>query len=392
MSFVIFGDLFTFPEGNAATNRVYNYARGFIENGTDAYVICFRHSYSQNKEGSVNDIKYYIPFTPHKRSDSLILRSWYRVSKYLNAVKIIIEIGKKDKIIAINCYSRIFGTRLFAYFLAKITNSKLVLESSEHPYQYYKTNSLFSRIRANVELKIALKLSDGVLCISRYLVDFYKGIGVNPQKLFLVPSTVDTARFIKKETSPLNFQYVLYCGGLSILKDGVNILIKSFASISGLHSNIFLVLIGKAESANEEKVLKELVKKLHIESKVYFLGQIPRNEIPKYLSNSAILALARPKSLVADAGFPSKLTEYLATGVPVIVTSVGEIPDYLTDNENAFLSKPDSAAAFADKMSYVLENYTQALEVAKHGKDLTETVFNYNYQSKRVLELISSIS
>lgn len=391
MSFVIFGDLFTFPEGNAATNRVYNYARGFIENGTDAYVICFRHSYSQDKEGSVNDIKYYVPFAPHKRSNSVIFRSWYRVSKYINAIRIIIEIGRKDKIIAINCYSRIFGTRLFAYFLAKISNAKLVLESSEHPYQYYKTNTFFSRLRANIELKTALKLSDGVLCISRYLVEFYKGIGVNPQKLFLVPSTVDTARFINNEPSPLNFRYVLYCGGLSILKDGVNILIKSFASISVKHSNLFLVLIGKAESANEEKVLKELVKKLHIESKVYFLGQIPRNEIPSYLSNSSILALARPKSLVADAGFPSKLTEYLATGVPVIVTAVGEIPDYLTDNENAFLSKPDSASAFADKMAYILENYSQALEVSQHGKELTETVFNYNYQAKRVLELIKSI-
>jgi hypothetical protein len=39
MSVVIFGDVFTFPEGNAATNRVYTYAKGFIENGIDVHVI-----------------------------------------------------------------------------------------------------------------------------------------------------------------------------------------------------------------------------------------------------------------------------------------------------------------------------------------------------------------
>jgi len=62
-----------------------------------------------------------------------------------------------------------------------------------------------------------------------------------------------------------------------------------------------------------------------------------------------ILALARPKSKVADAGFPSKLTEYLSTGNPVVVTRVGEIPYYLKDNVHAFLTEPDSVNSFAER-------------------------------------------
>jgi hypothetical protein len=41
MSIVIYGDVFTFPECSAATNRVYTYAKGFIENGISVHVICF---------------------------------------------------------------------------------------------------------------------------------------------------------------------------------------------------------------------------------------------------------------------------------------------------------------------------------------------------------------
>jgi hypothetical protein len=33
MAIVIFGDNFSFPEGDASTNRVYTYARGISENG-----------------------------------------------------------------------------------------------------------------------------------------------------------------------------------------------------------------------------------------------------------------------------------------------------------------------------------------------------------------------
>ena len=64
--------------------------------------------------------------------------------------------------------------------------------------------------------------------------------------------------------------------------------------------------------------------------------------MPKYLCNAKLLALARPDSIQAQGGFPTKLGEYLATGRPVVVTKVGEIPDYLEDGVNAFLSDINS--------------------------------------------------
>jgi glycosyltransferase involved in cell wall biosynthesis len=120
-------------------------------------------------------------------------------------------------------------------------------------------------------------------------------------------------------------------------------------------------------------------------------GKLARNDIPAYECNAEILALARPNSIIADAGFPSKLTEYLAAGRPVVTTKVGEIPEYLKDGENAFLSEPDSVEAFAEKLDYVLANYEFAMNVARKGKELTTTIFNYNYQVKRMIPFIESI-
>lgn len=95
--------------------------------------------------------------------------------------------------------------------------------------------------------------------------------------------------------------------------------------------------------------------------------------------------------MVADAGFPSKLTEYLASGVPVVVTQVGEIPLYLHDKINAFLSEPGNADAFAEKLKFVPDNYNFASAVAIKGKELTESVFNYNFQARRMLGFINSL-
>ena len=390
MAFIIFGDSFSFPEGNAATNRVYTFAKGFTENGISTHVICFQNEYVNTCNGITSGIKYYHPFNQTKRNKFLIVRRWLKFVKYIRAVKLVRKINKEEKIIAINLFTYSFLTHLFVFVLARSLRTKLLFDRCEHPLQFYKDN-VFDQTSAKLKLIVETKLCDGMFCISNYLIDFYKNWGIDQRKLFLVPSTVDTERFNNHFNSRLDFSYILYCGSLTILKDGVNILIESFKRISEKYPEINLVLIGKGDSINDEIIIKDLAVKLNIDKRVIFLGQLPRTEIPAYLCNAKILALARPRSIVADAGFPSKLTEYLATGNPVVVTKVGEIPLYLKDDVSAFLSEPGSIDSFAGRLDFVLGNYEFAQRVGLNGKELTSTIFNYNFQSKRMIAFIDSL-
>jgi glycosyltransferase involved in cell wall biosynthesis len=390
MSIVIFGDSFYLSNEDAASNRVLTYAKGFYENGVNVHIICFANEYTFNNNGAINNgITYYHPFGQRTRSKYFIVRRWYKFAKYLRTIALVKKINKDDKIIAFICYTEVTLTQLFAYRLAKYVKTYLMLERGEHPLRNYH-NSFLRKFLGDIKLHLEIKFCYNIICISQYLINFYKSRGVSPARMLMVTSTVDTERFKTPSESPLSFQYILYCGRLTILKDGVNILIESFVKISEKYPEINLVLIGKGDSDNEVIMLKELVEKLNINRRVFFLGQMSRTEIPAYLNNAKILALARPRSIIADAGFPSKLTEYLATGNPVVVTEVGDIPVFLKDNENAFLSKPDSIEAFAEKLAFVLDNYKFAKEVARKGRDLTDTIFNYNYQSKRILDYIKS--
>jgi len=121
------------------------------------------------------------------------------------------------------------------------------------------------------------------------------------------------------------------------------------------------------------------------------LEYLPRSEIISYIVHSYILVMVRAKDLETQASFPSKLTEYMVTSKPVITVNVGEIPNYLTDGVNAFLVEPGDCVILAEKIDYVLNNYELALEVAQRGKELTNTIFNYNSQAKRMIGFINSI-
>ena len=390
MALIIFGDLFTFPEGNAATNRVFTYARGFIENGMNTYVICFANQYIADEKGIMDGVHYFHPLRQKKRSQYFIVRRWFKLKKIYNCFLILKDINKNDKITGIICYTKLLQTQAFAFFLSRIFKTKIILEVSEHPLKDYQ-GKLIKRLQGKLRIPLEKRFSDGIICISQYLVNFYLKTGASDKRLFLVPSTVDCERFKISNSRILNFEYIIYCGHLNSSKDGVDVLIRSFAEISAKFPEINLVLIGTGE-ADDVILLKKLACDLNLQQRVYFLGQISRTEVPKYLKNGKVLVLCRPKSIVADAGFPSKLTEYLATGNPVVVTRVGEIPNYLTDGEDAFLSEPGSVESFSDKLDYVLVNYAHAKKVALRGKELTSTIFNYNFQAGRIIGFIKSLS
>lgn len=174
-------------------------------------------------------------------------------------------------------------------------------------------------------------------------------------------------------------------------KDGIDYLIKAFHKIQEKHKNTKLYLIGDISDKKQFLSLKSTIENMGLTEKIIFTGKLRRNDMPKYLKNAAALVLSRPTSLLAEGGFPTKLGEYLATGNPVVITKVGDIPRYLKDRENAFLAEPDSVDSFANKLDEVLSDMDFAKIVGEKGKELAYGVFHYKTQAKRIAGFISTL-
>ena len=101
------------------------------------------------------------------------------------------------------------------------------------------------------------------------------------------------------------------------------------------------------------------------------------------LNNAKLLCLARPSSLQSTGGFPTKLGEYLATGHPVVVTSVGEIPNYL-NRENSYIVEPDNNKLFGETINEILTDYDKAVEIGRKGKEVAMQNFNYSVQAVKL--------
>ncbi len=390
MSIIIFGDLFSFPEGLAATNRVYTYAKGFKENNVEVYVICFSNDYLDHPNGISDGITYYNPFQQKTRSGFFLVRRWQKVMKYVRTYSILRSINKKDKIIAINRWSDTTFTQFYAWLLSGVLGAKVITECNEHPLRYHQQGKV-KRVVGKIKFYIDSSLSHGILCISRYLVNFHLDRGVKKRKLLLVPSTVDPGRFVGAGERVIDNFYIAYFGSLSIGRDNIDLLIKSFASFNTLNPTTNLVLGGFCSPVEKMKI-DNIVHQLGIESKVKIIAYLTRSEILKYIIHADILVMVRAKDIESDASYPSKLTEFLATGRPVVSVNVGEVSDYLTDGINAYLVQPGNVEELAEKLTYIYNNYDAAKVVGIKGEELVHSVFNYNYQAKRMIKFIQSLN
>ncbi len=210
-------------------------------------------------------------------------------------------------------------------------------------------------------------------------------------KLLHLPMTVDLDRFNQALPKMENFEqpYIAFVGVMNDSKDGVNILIQAFANIATKFSNHTLYLIGGWNYDTPAHL--EMIKNLNLDGRVNWLGEFPRGKIPAILQKASLLVLPRPDSKQAQGGFPTKLGEYLASGVPVCATTVGEIPDYLTDNETVFFAEPGSIDSFANALDRALSNPELAQKVGIAGRNIAEVHFNKDIQAKKLNEFFKKL-
>jgi glycosyltransferase involved in cell wall biosynthesis len=210
---------------------------------------------------------------------------------------------------------------------------------------------------------------------------FYNDIVEKPS--YILPSVTDLSRFsnILFENNNDSIKYICYMGNLELSKDNVDNIIEAFSIIANKHSNIVLHLYG-TPSSHDLQIIYEIISKFNLTDRVIFKGKVANSEVPGILSRSFILVSSQPITKRAEGGFPTKLGEYMASGVPTLVTNVGEIGDYITNGINGWLAKPCDPEDYAKNMEYIINNYSEALQVAENAKEYVMENFDYKKQSK----------
>ncbi|MFZ4796713.1 MAG: glycosyltransferase family 4 protein [Bacteroidia bacterium] len=388
---------------SASSNRLISLTEGLINEGVDIqYLITNGYQSSHEKfelglTGKFKGLKYlYLSTT---LLDNIWKRRWHiYVWNKVSSIYIKYKIYKTLKNTSGIVWAENNTEILQSVLKVKLKNKelKIFMELSEFPdiHHFNKGNRFQRKIANKRQLffeTIFFKNLDGLALMTKTLINHYSNFPVPKPQLLHLPMTVDLERFNQTITILENFEspYIAFVGVMDNAKDGVNILIQAFAKIATKYQNLKLYLIGSWNYDTPAHL--ELIKNLNLQDRVKWLGEFSRDKIPAIVKNASLLVLPRPDSKQAQGGFPTKLGEYLASGVPVCATTVGEIPNYLTNNESVFFAEPGSVDSFANAMDRALSNPELAQKVGFAGRNIAEVHFNKDIQAKKLFDFLQTL-
>lgn len=154
--------------------------------------------------------------------------------------------------------------------------------------------------------------------------------GIASKNISMIYNGVELKNCIKKENYNLN-SIILHIGRFEEAKNHVGI-INSFSKVVEKFPNIKLQLIGDGSLKDS---IKALVKNLELEKNVEFIGLVD-NVFP-YLNKSDIFIFPSKYE-----GMPMTIIEAMGTGLPIIASAVGGIPNMIKNDYSGILVEDDT--------------------------------------------------
>jgi glycosyltransferase involved in cell wall biosynthesis len=371
-----------FPIGLACTKRVQQLLDYLLTQSLNINVISYRSKFKQpSGEGTIHGIHY----INIGSAMDMKLFHFHKVIVYLlTFCRAIFHNKKRKKINIVYCAGGINIENILFIGLAKLLNYKLIL-AIEEDYSVFKGElKMISRFKLWTINRLDFlnsRWASAIIVISTYLQDKYKKRTNKPVVLIPITARININKDKKEFNDPLQ---VLYAGTFAD-KDGVNDIINGFLDFNKSFHNAQLILTGKSE----EQIF--YADKFRDNKNVIFKGYIPDEEFYPLLKNADVLCMCRTESGFANAGFPFKLGEYLATGNPVISTKVSDVENYLT-SEDAYLIEPNNPQQVSNSLMEIVEHPEEARKIGLNGLKKCQTFFSQEINGKILYDLIIRIS
>jgi glycosyltransferase involved in cell wall biosynthesis len=219
--------------------------------------------------------------------------------------------------------------------------------------------------------------------------DILRYDGVDPSKVVVIPNGVEPDRFDipltraeARERLGIPAEHFLI-GTVGRLEEqkGLQYLLDAVRILRRGGKNAFLLVAG---SGREEARLREQATRDGIEDAVFFLG--PRRDIPELYRAMDVFALPS-----LWEGGPITLLEAMASGLPVVATPVGFVPEVVRDGVNGFLVPLRNPALLADVLWGLREDPARAESAGRQGKATVRERYTHRHLAGKVMAVYEEV-
>jgi glycosyltransferase involved in cell wall biosynthesis len=302
---------------------------------------------------------------------------------------------KASGLILRNKYDLIFSHEegaLFGVILSKISGIPHIYDMhSSLPQQLENFNFSRSRLLKRVFLgmeRFILKSSSAIIVICLDLLKQVEKAGY-ADKAILLENFIDfdTEEFTSAEIKQKREEFasedkkiVLYAGNFQPYQ-GIPLLLEAASQIP--NDRIVFVLVGESPAAVERE--KDKARKLGVEEKVFFTGQVSPSQMPLYIGLADVLVSPR----LSGTNTPLKIYSFLKSGKPLVATNLWTHTQVLSDNISV-LVEPD-AECMAEGITFALFD-ERAQKRANFAREKADQDFTYPRYKERINQVLNKAS
>lgn len=301
-----------------------------------AEIMCENLAYSLDRQGhSVNIISLYERHTPiSERLEHKNFKIIYLDKKRGFDLSMISQIAAELKKIKPDVVHMHLDTAKYVYPAVKKAKSNAVCVYTVHNMADKESFGISSKINRHLFKRKLVQPVALSSIVQDSIASFY---GQDKPCVPIVCNGIDLDKCIKKNTYDLGeFIKIIHIGRFSEQKNHRGLL-AAFSKIHSIFPNSILQLIGDGSGRT---AMEEYAKSLGIRDDVQFLGL--QSDVYPFLSQADIFLLPS-----FYEGIPITVIEAMGSGIPIVATAVGGIPDMLEDNMNALLTDTDTESIVA---------------------------------------------
>ena len=252
------------------------------------------------------------------------------------------------------------------------------------PHSNDGTGTGLSRLYASATSWAVLRAADRVIALTHGEAERLATWGIERVRVRVIPNGIDLDEFATstgvRRASP--HPIVLYVGRMYPEQKGLDTLIPAFAALSGTGS-AELRLIG--EDWGGVGLVRRLAKAHGVVDRVRILGPLARAEVLREYAGASAFVL--PSHFDSS---PFVLLEAMASGLPIVATRVGGVPEVVVEGSTALLVPPGDPASLTAALERLLSDPSLAARFAEAGHRRAEE-FSWSRILPRYFELLAEV-
>jgi glycosyltransferase involved in cell wall biosynthesis len=349
-------------------NRVLRYARALVDRGDQVDVVALGATPDAPDFEVLDRVNVY-RIQRRARNEKGKFSYLYRLLKFcVKSFFFLSRLQLKHKYDLVHVHN-VPDFLVFSALLPKLGGARIILDIHDILPEFFankfrKPETTFYVRMLRVAESLSAAFADHVIISNHLWQDKLTQRSVPREKCSVFINHVDVAIFNRERTRQGSPFIMLYHGGLQ-RHQGLDLAVSAFAKIRTQVPDAEFHIYG---GGNVKPDLEAQVKSLGLEQKVRFFESRSMREIAAIVANADLGVVPKRADSFGNEAFSTKIMEYMAEGVPVIVSRTRVDTYYFNDTLVRFFESGNESA-LSDAMLTMMQNPGLRTQLAGKAKE-----------------------